>query len=156
MVSENRFWTGRGGDGVTFLLPRPSLVLNLQVQLVDENNSISTVLQLYVTLTISKRAGNDIFLLHEYTKNAVMIQVAYDTITLNNALYANIRQNIIDKLGLHWIESLVTYAFRWWIEVVMKWQSGSQTKIHWLSFLFINKKRQKKKAERKREIKWNK
>ncbi len=65
----------------------------------NENNDDLTILQLYVTLTTSECAGSDVFLLHEYAKSAVNIQVAYEANTLHSALYATIRQSVIDKLG---------------------------------------------------------
>jgi hypothetical protein len=66
---------------------------------------------LYVTLTTSERAGSDVFLLHEYAKNAVNIQVAYESNTLNSALYAIIRQSIIDKLGPDRIARYINVLF---------------------------------------------
>jgi hypothetical protein len=86
-------------------------VYNFQVQLVDENNGALTVLQLYVTLTTSERAGSDVFLLHEYAKNAVNIQVAYEVNTLNSNLYAIIRQSVIDKLGPDRIARYINVLF---------------------------------------------
>lgn len=74
-------------------------VYNFRVQLVNENNGELTVFQLYITLTTSESTGADVFLLHEYNKNAVVIQVAYEATTLNKAVYEKVRQSIIDKLG---------------------------------------------------------
>ena len=74
-------------------------VYHIQVQLVDESNGVLTVFQLYITLDTSESSASDVFLLHEYAKNAVTIQVAFEAITLNSALYVTIRQSIIDKLG---------------------------------------------------------
>lgn len=74
-------------------------VYNFQVKVVNENNDQITVFQLYITLTTLESSGDDVFLLHEYNKNAITIQTAYEIITLNNSIYEKIRQSIIDKLG---------------------------------------------------------
>ncbi|CAF1472446.1 unnamed protein product [Adineta steineri] len=86
-------------------------VYNLQVQSVNEVNGDLTVLQLYITLTTTERAESDIFLLHEYAKDKVQIQVAYETNTLNSGLYQTIRQSIIDKLGPERIARYISMIF---------------------------------------------
>ncbi|CAF1378085.1 unnamed protein product [Adineta ricciae] len=84
---------------------------NIQVQIVDEKAGDLSVLQLYVTLTTSESIGNDIFLLHEFAKNAANIQIAYESITLNSDLYATIRQSVINKLGPERIARYISRVF---------------------------------------------
>ncbi|UJR11220.1 hypothetical protein I4U23_015401 [Adineta vaga] len=90
------------GDGKTF---------NFQVQFIDERNTDVSALQFYVTLTTSASIGDDIFLLHQFDKNAVTIQVAYESITLNSDLYATIRQSVINKLGPDRINQFISKIF---------------------------------------------
>ena len=86
-------------------------IYNIQIQPVVESDDVLTVGQLYITLTTSESAGSDVFLLHEYAKDTVMIQVAYETITLNSALYARIRQSVINKLGPDLISQQIHVLF---------------------------------------------
>lgn len=81
---------------------------NIQVQSVDAIGNLVTLQQVYVSITTTESVGSDVFLLHEFDKNAIRIKVGYESNTLNSALYATIRQSVIDKLGQERIDRYIS------------------------------------------------
>lgn len=82
---------------------------NMQFQLVSEKNGLLTLFQLYIVLKTQESSGRNVFVLHNYQTNAVDIQLANQTSTLNISNYANIRDNVKNQIGRRHILDDISY-----------------------------------------------